>query len=140
MNKAMRLIVTLIIVAVIVAGAVVIGKHHNKSASTTANSTTSSSTSSANADATITYDGSQFEPATLTVKQGQTVKIVNQSTTAPLSFNSDPHPTHTNEPELNAGSIDPGASKTVIVTKIGHWGYHNHFDPSQSGTIIVEAK
>ena len=85
---------------------------------------------------TISYNGSSFSPSSLTVKIGATIKITNQSSTA-LSFNSNPHPVHTDEPELNVGAIDAGQSKTFKVTKPGSWGYHNHLDPSQTGTIVV---
>ena len=86
---------------------------------------------------TISYDGSSFSPSSLTVKVGATIKITNQSSSS-LAFNSNPHPVHTDEPELNVGAIDAGQSKTFTVTKQGSWGYHNHLNPSQSGTIVVQ--
>jgi plastocyanin len=89
------------------------------------------------AAATITFDGKGFSPASVTVKAGDTIRITNSSSD-PLSFNSDPHPTHTDEPELNVGDVSTGSSQTFTVTKSGTWGYHNHFDQSQRGSITVQ--
>lgn len=142
MNKAMKLIVALVVV-IVVAATVILLTHKKtntpstKSSGNSSQSSTGSTNDTTNANATITYDGSSFEPGSITIKAGQKVKIVNQSSSTALSFNSDPHPTHTDEPELNAGNIDPGVSETITVTKVGNWGYHNHYDPSQTGRIIV---
>lgn len=143
MNKAMRLAIVLAGIVVLVAGIVWFSNKNNPSSSGgstnsgKSSSSNSSNNTNTNAAATITYDGSSFEPNNITIKKGQTIKIVNQSSSAQLSFASDPHPTHTNEPELNIGSIDPGVSADVTVTKVGTWGYHNHFNPSQAGKITV---
>ena len=112
----------------------------NTPAASTSNSTESVVKPAANAGevaATISYDGSAFEPASVTIKAGQSVKVVNNSQRE-LDFESDPHPEHTAEPELNAGDIDPGQSKTFTATKAGTWGYHNHLNNSQKGTVIVQ--
>jgi len=101
---------------------------------------TQKSTTTPNAAAaadTITYDGSSFSPSSLTVKVGDAIEITNQSS-ASLAFNSDQHPTHTDEPELNVGTIDAGQTKTFNVTKAGSWGYHNHLNPSQKGMIVAQ--
>jgi plastocyanin len=89
------------------------------------------------AAATITFTGDGFTPAVTTVKAGDTVRVANKSS-QPLNFDSDPHPTHTDEPELNVGAIGPGESGTFTVTKKGHWGFHDHLNPSLRGTLIVE--
>jgi plastocyanin len=86
--------------------------------------------------ATITYGGNGFSPSTLTVKSGTTVTVKN--TAGPLEFASDPHPAHTDDPELNAGVVKTGGSVTFTVTKTGSHGYHNHLNPSDTGTIVVQ--
>lgn len=86
---------------------------------------------------TITYSTEGFSPLTLTVNKGTAITIKNSSS-SPLQFNSDPHPSHTNNPELNVGTIDAGQSKTFTVSTTGTWGYHNHLNPSQTGSIIVK--
>ena len=87
--------------------------------------------------ATIIYDGNGFSPNKVTVKVGDKVTIKNTSSTV-VEFDSDPHPVHTDNTELNAGSISPGQSMTITVDKTGTWGYHNHLDASQTGTIVVQ--
>jgi len=85
---------------------------------------------------TITYDGNGFSVSPSKVKAGGTVKVVNNSQ-SDMNFDSDPHPVHTDEPELNVGEVAPGQSKTFTVTKTGTWGFHNHLDPSQHGSLTV---
>lgn len=63
--------------------------------------------------------------------------VRNDSSSA-LDFDSDPHPVHTDNPQLNAGPIEPGQSKTVTLTNKGTWGFHNHDAPSEHGTITVQ--
>ena len=85
----------------------------------------------------ITYTDSGFSPAQVNVKVGDTVTFKNDSK-ASVQVNSAPHPAHTQFPELNIGSIAPGESKTVTFTTAGTKKYHNHLNPSQTGTIVVE--
>lgn len=89
------------------------------------------------AAATIVYMDSGFEPSTITVKSGDTVRIENKSS-MPLSFNSDDHPSHTKQSELNIGDVPKGGSREFVVTKVGTWGYHNHENSTDTGTIKVE--
>lgn len=93
--------------------------------------------SQANTAATIRFTSDGFSPATLTVAVGTTVTIVNDSGDT-VSFASNPHPTHTDHPFLNLGEIAPGQSKTVKITAAGTLGYHDHLDPSMTGTIVAQ--
>lgn len=85
---------------------------------------------------TITFNGSSFSPSTATVKSGDTVAIKNNSSSS-LQFNSNPHPSHTDNSELNVGNVPPGETMTFKLTSKGTWGYHNHLNSGQLGTIIV---
>lgn len=110
------------------------------SSSTTPPSTNASPPASGQSDsqaATITYSESGFSPATLTVKAGTTITIKNDSNEL-MQFDSDPHPEHTDDPELNVGSIVAGDSKTIKVTVTGTHGFHNHLKSSDTGTLIVQ--
>jgi len=102
--------------------------------STTQTTTTTDTTTSST---TISYDGSSFSPSTVTVKAGSSIIVKNASSSS-LDFDSDPHPTHTDNPELNIGNISPGKSVTITVNKKGTWGYHNHLNSSQHGTLVVQ--
>lgn len=137
-------IITVIVLAIIGGGIVALAHKDNKSSkSSTTSATSRSSTSprpSSNQSATentITYSDNGFSPATLTVTSGTKITIKNNSS-GPLQFDSNPHPQHTDDPELNVGPIEPGSSATVTVTQTGSHAYHNHLNASDTGTIIVE--
>jgi plastocyanin len=85
----------------------------------------------------ITYTASGFQPASLTVNSGDTIEITNSSNGV-LQFQSDPHPQHTDNPELNVGVVSAGQTKTFTVTTKGQWGYHNHLNSAQHGEINVQ--
>jgi plastocyanin len=143
MSKTRKIIMAIVGV-IIIAGGVWAITAMNKPKDTNTNSTSSenqknssSEPSSNSTETVITYTSSGFEPASVTVKSGGKLKITNNSS-EPIEFASDPHPTHTLNPELNTSDIEPNSSTTITVTKVGSWGYHNHYDPSKRGTIVVE--
>lgn len=85
----------------------------------------------------ITYRDSGFSPPVLRAASGSQITIDNQSSRE-LEFSSNPHPTHTGNQELNTDPISPDESTTIIVTRRGTWGYHNHLATGDSGTIIID--
>lgn len=87
--------------------------------------------------ATITYTNSGFSPSKVTVKSGDQITIKNDSSQA-LEFSSDPHPVHTDNPELNQDVLEPGQSRSFTVTTKGTWGYHDHLNEANSGSVVVE--
>lgn len=86
---------------------------------------------------TVSITDSGFQPQTLKIKADQTVTWHNDSSNQ-VSINSDPHPTHTKYPPLNLGILSPKEAISLKFPTLGTFGYHNHLDPSQTGTIIVE--
>lgn len=68
---------------------------------------------------------------------GTTVVWVNNNGQA-ATVNSDPHPTHTLFPFLNLGGFEDGSSVSAKFDKVGVYTYHNHLDPTETGTVIVE--
>lgn len=86
---------------------------------------------------TVTLTANGFSPTTLTIKAGQVVTWVNKSG-MDATVNSDPHPVHTDYPFLNLGSFPDGGKLSLTFDKPGTHGYHNHLNPSERGTIIVE--
>lgn len=87
--------------------------------------------------AVVTYTDSGFAPATVNAKVGQKVVFKNTSSSA-IQVNSAPHPVHNLYPELNIGAIVAGSSGSTSFAKAGTYKYHNHLNPSQNGTIIVQ--
>jgi plastocyanin len=150
MGKGAKIIIAVVVVAIIAFGAWWLMKDKNKdnsapeqnsgqnsSTNQPENSTSGQAPNTENVAATITYDGSSFMVSTTTVKSGSTVKVVNRSQDE-INFDSNPHPVHTDNPELNQGDIEAGKSKTFVLTTKGTWGFHNHYNPSQKGEISVE--
>src|SRR5688572_17412407 len=132
MKKTLTILAILVVVAGVIGAIIWAGREPET------NKTTQDNTSDQGQETTIiTYKSSGFSPAETTVAAGGSVTFVNESD-AEIEPASDPHPTHTNNPELNAGDIEPGQSKTVTVSTTGTWGFHNHYKTEHKGTITVE--
>lgn len=99
--------------------------------------TQATSTTAQQSQNTVTLTANGFSPASLTIKAGQTVTWVNKSGEA-ATVNSAPHPVHTAYPPLNLGSFPDGGTLSLKFDKPGTYGYHNHLNPSERGTIVVE--
>ena len=120
--------------AFLVAGGVYFVARKKTDAPTTPNTTQQTTK---NSSATITYSDTGFSPSTLTVKSGDSVTVTNISSSE-LQMESDPHPAHTDNGDLNAGEIQSSQSKTFTVTKTGTFGYHNHLKPDAQGSITIK--
>lgn len=84
----------------------------------------------------ITSNG--FMPQTITVKAGGSVTWVNEDNVS-HQVNSAVHPTHQAYPPLNAvGLIKAGESKPLAFPDAGSFKYHDHLNPSLTGTVVVE--
>lgn len=92
-------------------------------------------------ESTVTYTGAGFSPSTLTIKVGTKIVWVNKSSDQ-VKVGVNPHPIHTGDRVITNGEftldLAAGESKTVTVNKTGNFDYHNHLNPSQTGTIIVQ--
>lgn len=97
----------------------------------------SSSPSAAEEQNMITLISAGFEPATLTIKAGDKVTWVNKSG-ADATVNSSPHPAHTDYPPLNLGTFSEGGTLVLTFDKVGTYKYHNHLNPGQFGTVVVQ--
>ena len=86
----------------------------------------------------VTYENNSFSPSLITISQGTNVRFVNRST-ADIRISSNPHPTHTSYPDLESGRLAPGENYQIIFEEAMTVNYHNHFNPSATGKIIVKA-
>ena len=84
---------------------------------------------------TLTENG--FSQESLTIKTGESVTWQNNSGMR-ATINSDPHPSHTDYEPINLGQFSDGESLNLTFDTPGIYGYHNHLNPSQVGTIVVE--
>ena len=93
------------------------------------------------AAATITITAAGVSPKTVTVAVGSRVTFVNNDN-RPHDMNSDPHPEHTDCPEISVGNIQPGESRTTQnLTRARVCGFHDHNQPSVTalqGTITIQ--
>ena len=98
----------------------------------------------------IAYTNDGFLPRSLAVPAGSFVSFTNDSSRG-VWIASDPHPVHTGYPGTdikNCGSgtalfdtcrvLNPGESWTFVFAAAGAWGFHNHLQATETGTIIVE--
>ena len=89
------------------------------------------------AEVSITAGGA-FSPTAITVKKGTTVTWTNTGS-AKVWIASDPHPVHNGYPGFDSGTdLRAGESYSFTFDRPGSWGYHNHFNPTVRGSVIVE--
>lgn|SRR3989344_993856 len=88
-------------------------------------------------EAGVSLTAAGFNPQTLTITAGTQVVWTNTSG-AVGNVSSAPHPAHTAYPPLNLGSFDGGATVSLVFDQPGTYKYHNHLNPTQTGSITVE--
>ena len=100
------------------------------------------------APVTVTYTDAGFSPSSVTVKKGQAVRFVNNSSSQEVWPASAVHPTHSVYPVKTAldclGSsfdackgLKTGESWSFTFNSVGEWRYHDHLHASKTGTVIV---
>jgi plastocyanin len=92
------------------------------------------------ASATISVTTGGVNPSEVTVQPGGQVTFTNSDSVV-HEMSSDPHPAHTECPELNGGALDPGQSFTATMGgQAKTCGFHDHRDPGNrvlQGTVRV---
>ena len=143
-----KTLITIIVVLLIVGGGVLLlgklGNKTNQPANVT-NQTPSNAGTSVNTGgekpketiANVTFGSSGFDPKTITIKTGTRVIWLNKSGGG-ATVNSAVHPTHQVYPPLNLGEFPDGSSVQLVFDKPGTYNYHDHLNPSRTGTVVVE--
>lgn len=90
----------------------------------------------------ITYDNNGFSPREIIITKGTTVTFDNM-TEIPMWVASDPHPAHTDYPELDVIRVngqypEPKNDFSFVFDREGIWTYHNHNMPEHTATVIVK--
>lgn len=88
----------------------------------------------------VKYKNARFDTSNAPsagINGGDSIKFKNDGDQT-IQINSDDHPTHLLNSELNVGTLAKGQEKTVKLTKKGTWGIHNHLSTLETGTIIVK--
>jgi plastocyanin len=91
---------------------------------------------------TISITSMGVTPKALTVTRGSQVTFVNNDS-RPHFMQSDPHPEHTDCPEINSvGTLSPGQSRqTGNLNTARTCGYHDHNDAENAnlrGSIVIQ--
>jgi len=91
---------------------------------------------------TVTIANNAVSPQSLSVPRGSRVTFVNNDSRT-HEIDSDPHPTHTDCPEINQiGFLSPGQSHETAALNVARvCGYHDHEQPdtrSLQGTITIQ--
>lgn len=89
---------------------------------------------------TVSFTDDGWSPRTVgPIPVGTTVRFINQSSSN-FQPASNPHPLHTDLEGFDAGrEIPPGGSYSFVFNEVGEWGFHDHPNEDQTGTIIVES-
>lgn len=99
--------------------------------------------------ATVTYTAAGFSPQTATIRAGQSVTFTDQGGRG-MWVASALHPTHAvyagttlaeHCPDAAGTAFDQcaaGETYTFTFEKAGTWRYHNHLNPGDTGTIVVQ--
>lgn len=85
----------------------------------------------------ITLTSSGFSPNQITIKKGTTVVWTNNSGKV-AAVNSGPHPIHSSYAPLNLGNFNDGQSLELTFNDAGTFGYHNHLNAGQTGSVTVK--
>jgi plastocyanin len=88
--------------------------------------------------AEIHMRGNTYTPDTVTIKQGQAIRFINDDT-RPYWPASNIHPTHELYSEFDPGkAVPPGDTWTFRFDQVGSWRMHDHLYPFIKGMITVE--
>jgi len=92
---------------------------------------------------TITINNNVVTPKNVKVARGSQVTFVNNDN-QPHMINSDPHPDHTDCPEINqVGFLNPGESRQTgnMISNRSVCGFHDHLQPTVAvlqGSITIQ--
>ncbi len=87
---------------------------------------------------TVTYSDAGYSPRTITIKVGDSVSFVNNSTHGMWTA-SNPHPQHTDFSAFDAKrAYVAGESYSFTFAKAGTFNYHNHVRSFDQGTVVVK--
>lgn len=99
---------------------------------------TESAAPSAEEENVVQVSSSGFIPQNITIKAGESVTWVNEDR-KDHQINSAVHPTHLLYPPLNTvGLLKSDEKKSLSFPEAGAYKYHNHLNPSLTGSVTVE--
>lgn len=136
MNTRRGLLLVLVLI-VLIAGGFILFNRRPAIAPTIQKQTAATPTPGLPKETTVRYTTNGFSPQEVHIKVGNAVRWTNE-TADTATVNSDDHPTHRKFPEMNLGEFQKDQTLVHVFTKPGKYTYHNHLNPSQKGTVVVE--
>ena len=117
------------------------GSSSTPTSPSTGGGSTGGGTASDTATIPIGSDG-RVTPTSVTINRGGRVTMINNHN-RPHDMQSDPHPEHTQCPEINQiGFLNPGQSRTSgNFNTARSCGFHDHNEdtnPNLKGTIVIQ--
>ena len=85
----------------------------------------------------VSITSSGFSPKEVKIKAGEKITWMNEDS-AVHTVNSAVHPTHQVYPPLNLGNVQAGGKVSLTFPTPGTYKYHDHLNPSLTGSVIVE--
>lgn len=125
----------LVACAAAAAGAIMACGSSSGSSSSAGPSSPTTAPAGAVATNTITIAGSTASPKNIVVARGSQVTFINNDNQSHM-MNSDPHPDHTDCPEINSvGFLNPGQSRQTgnMTSNRTVCGFHDHDLPNVAG-------
>ncbi len=87
---------------------------------------------------TVSYTDSGFNPSSVSIKRGETVKFRNDSSGG-MQVASNVHPVHSDYSGFDAGrAYGQGETYSFTFDRTGSWNYHNHVNAGRGGQVVVE--
>jgi plastocyanin len=99
-------------------------------ASTTEGASTTASSAAGGAGGQVVLKNFAFDPASVTIKAGESVTWTNQDSTT--------HTVDADNGEFKSGDLAPNATFTFKFDKAGTYAYHCSIHPSMKATVIVQ--
>ncbi|MDO8538207.1 MAG: cupredoxin domain-containing protein [archaeon] len=86
-------------------------------------------------EVSITTNG--FEPSSIEINKGDTINFTNNDS-QPHWPASNPHPIHSDVSGFDARQgLSQGESYSFTFNTAGNFGFHDHLNPSMTGTITI---
>lgn len=83
----------------------------------------------------VSFKNAQIEPFHTDAKQCDTITFINDEAVRKIGFGKhDQHEPYAGNKEIPLG---PGKSKTITLSQIGTYGFHDHFDEETAGSFTV---
>lgn len=97
----------------------------------------------------VSFTEAGYEPKSITVRKGETVRFINNATSQETWPASAVHPTHSVYPEKTSADclgsafdacrgLKPGEFWDFTFNQTGEWRFHDHIHASKTGVVIVE--